>query len=163
MPGIVLSMSEIHKQQDADSETPSSWISSKKIKKGNKSSINVITKIQSSSTAKKVKKANKAPTSADQSSETVVVRRARGEITSWAHKRAMLDWLLKDVNFKLITGSATSGMKHPVAGAIVSKKSAYEQMGEYVNQICGTNWTQPTTFCQVQGILSSVQEHTRFI
>ena len=75
---------------------------------------------------KKIKKV-KTPVSADQ---PTVGRKPRGEITTWAHRRAMLDWLNKESNFKLVTGSATSEMKHPVAGAIVSKKAGFELMAK---------------------------------
>ena len=149
MSRVILSIAEINKQQDENASEPV-W-KSKSVgrnptkNKASKSSNKPISKTPSSSTAKKNKKI-KTPASSDQPPGTVG-RRVRGGTTTWAHKRAMLDWMNLDVaNFKLITGLATSDMKHPVAGAVVSKKAGFEQMAEHINQKCGTNWNGDNAF-----------------
>ena len=43
-----------------------------------------------------------------------------------------------ETNFKLMTGKATHGMKMVVAGARVTKATAYQELALYVNQKCST-------------------------
>jgi len=39
-----------------------------------------------------------------------------------------------------MTGEATHGMKMVVAGARVTKTTAYQELALYVNQKCSTHW-----------------------
>ena len=45
-----------------------------------------------------------------------VVRVERGNLITWSQKTAILEWLEIPANFKLFTGSGTSGMKQVTAG-----------------------------------------------
>ena len=67
-------------------------------------------------------------------------RRERGGNTTWFQREAMLQWLEVETNFKLMTGEATHGMKMVVAGARVTKATAYQELALYVNQKCSTHW-----------------------
>ncbi len=93
------------------------------------------------------------------------LKKGRGTETSWAQKAAIMEWLelapgdnfrlitgaefliLNGImfNFRLITGSATSKLIGVVAGAKVSKQSAYVGLADFVNQRCGTNWDPKTS------------------
>ena len=66
-------------------------------------------------------------------------KRGRGAGTTWAQKVAIIGWLETPPgdNFRLITGSATSKLTGVVAGAKVSKQSAYVSLADFVNQSCG--------------------------
>jgi len=68
------------------------------------------------------------------------IRRERGGKTTWFQREAMLQWLEVEANFKLMTGEATHGMKMVVAGARVTKATAYQELALYVNQKCNTHW-----------------------
>ena len=46
----------------------------------------------------------------------------------------LLRYLEVEANFKLMTGEATHGMKLVVAGAKVTKNSAYQDLAHYVNK-----------------------------
>ena len=59
---------------------------------------------------------------------------------NWFHREAMLQWLEVEINFKLLTGEATHGMKMVVAGTRVTKATAYQELALYVNQKCRTHW-----------------------
>ena len=67
-------------------------------------------------------------------------RRDRGGKTTWFQCEAMLQWLEVEANFKLMTGEATHGMRLVVAGAKVTKATAYNDLALHVNQKCNTNW-----------------------
>jgi hypothetical protein len=67
-------------------------------------------------------------------------RRERGGNTTWFQREAMLQWIEVETNFKLMTGEATHGMKMVVAGARVTKATAYQELALYVNQKCSTHW-----------------------
>ena len=67
-------------------------------------------------------------------------RRERGEKTTWFQREAILQWLEVEINFKLMTGEAAHGMKMVVAGARVTKATAYQELAAYVNQKCSTHW-----------------------
>ena len=67
-------------------------------------------------------------------------RRERGEKTTWFQREAILQWLEVEINFKLMTGEAAHGMKMVVAGARVTKATAYQELAVYVNQKCSTHW-----------------------
>eukprot|EP01036_Dinobryon_divergens_P033465 gene33465-43251_t len=69
-------------------------------------------------------------------------KRSRGPKTTWIQYAAMVEWLEVKQNFNLLVGAATSTMKTgTVAGAKLTKKSAYESIADFVNQKCSTNWT----------------------
>ena len=68
--------------------------------------------------------------------------RLRGPQTTWRQREIMCQWLENPHNFALTTGAATTGLRNPVTGAKVSKKSAYGDLADYVNQRCGTNWDE---------------------
>jgi len=72
-------------------------------------------------------------------------KRDRGGKTTWFQREAMLQWLEVEANYKLMTGEATHGMKLVVAGAKVTKNSAYQDLAHYVNQKCGTSWDGKTS------------------
>ena len=72
-------------------------------------------------------------------------RRERGGKTTWFQREAMLQWLEVETNFKLMTGEATHGMKLVVAGAKVTKATAYQELAHYVNQKCSTSWDGKTS------------------
>jgi hypothetical protein len=73
-------------------------------------------------------------------------KRGRGVGTTWAQKVAIIEWLemAPGDNFRLITGSATSKLTGVVAGAKVTKQSAYASLADFVNQRCGSNWDAKT-------------------
>ena len=94
-----------------------------------------------------------------------ILKKGRGTETSWAQKAAIMEWLelapgdnfrlitgaefliLNGImfNLRLITGSATSKLIGVVAGAKVSKQSAYVCLADFVNQRCGSNWDPKTS------------------
>ena len=67
--------------------------------------------------------------------------RSREKKTTIAQFHAILEWLEIQENYNLVEGKATSTMKTgTIAGAKVTKRSAYSELGAWVNQKCGTEW-----------------------
>ena len=84
--------------------------------------------------------------------------RSRGEKTTWKQRYEMCNWLSHSSNFAWITGSATTGLKHPVAGTHLNKKTAYADLAEYVNQKCGTKWDQKSGESRYKGYVKLYKE-----
>ena len=73
-------------------------------------------------------------------------KRSRAPKTTWAQYVAILEWLEIPANFNLIEGSATSTMKTgTVAGAKLTKRTAFAELADAVNEKCNTNWDRVTS------------------
>ena len=109
--------------------------------------------------------ANQISTSTESALPDPNLKKGRGTETTWGQKAAIMEWLelppgdnfrlitgaynlnlivVMD-NFRLIIGAATSKMNGVVAGAKVSKQSAYVSLAVFVNQRCGRKWDSKTT------------------
>jgi hypothetical protein len=75
---------------------------------------------------------------------TEAPKKGRGAATTWAATQAVLDWLERPNNFKLITGSAAVGQPMG-AGKPLKKADGYRMMAEYVNKRCNYE-NDPTMF-----------------
>ena len=62
-------------------------------------------------------------------------RKGRGTQTTWYQANAMLEWLEKPENFKLITGGASQNLV--VAGSKLKKTDAYRELALAVNERLG--------------------------
>ena len=90
-------------------------------------------------------------------------RGGRGVGTTWAQKVAIIEWLeiAPGDNFRWITGSATSKLTGVVAGAKVSKQSAYVSLADFVNQRCGSNWDAKTCMDRYRAYVKSFTDTRR--
>jgi hypothetical protein len=64
-------------------------------------------------------------------------------------------------NFRLITGAATTFMRSVVAGAKLTKDSAYVDLADYVNQKCGCNWDKKQAEARYKAYLKLFKETKR--
>ena len=104
-------MSTVINPEDPD-DTPISWNDLKRKQKvpSKASKFAKPAKAVAPGVGKKVKKSN------DETEEIIKKPHSRGNATTWAQKQAMVEWLEIPVNFRLITGSATSTMKQVTVG-----------------------------------------------
>jgi hypothetical protein len=69
-------------------------------------------------------------------------KKGRSASTTWQQKAAMVNWLEAPggKNFRWINGSAQSDLSSVVAGSKLRKVDAYNDLADFVNQRCGSNW-----------------------
>jgi len=66
----------------------------------------------------------------------------RSKSTSPQEYAAMVAWVEVPKNLDHLVGAATRNLRGVVAGAKVTKISAYGELAKYVNEVCGTtSWT----------------------
>jgi len=66
----------------------------------------------------------------------------RSKSTSPQEYAAMVAWVEVPKNLDHLVGAATRNLRGVVAGAKVTKISAYGELAKYVNEVCcTTNWT----------------------
>jgi hypothetical protein len=87
-------------------------------------------------------------------------KRTRAPKTTWAQYVAILEWLEIPANFNLIEGSAISTMKTgTVANAKLTKRTAFAELADAVNEKCNTNWDRVTSigesFSSLQKIIQA--------
>lgn len=87
----------------------------------------------------------------------------RGGNTTYQQRVRMLEWLEMPPghNFMLITGQAQKNLNSVVAGAKLKKKDAYDEMADYINQQCCTNWTSKDTKSRFESYLKTYKETKR--
>jgi hypothetical protein len=74
----------------------------------------------------------------------------------------MIEWLEVKTNFNLLVGAATTSMKTgTVAGAKLTKKSAYEGLADFVNQKCGLKWDWRNAEARVRGYIKRFRSTKR--
>jgi len=68
----------------------------------------------------------------------------RGAKTTWAQSQAMVEWLEMPPgnNFKIINGKGSEVVGSVIPGVKITKAAGYKDIADYVNEKCGTKWTQ---------------------